>query len=217
MLEILTKGGWVMYAILTCSIIAVAVTLERLVFYILTREGYKPFLRELKKHILQGNIQEAIKFAMNKKTAISRISVGYLCNIHLGKEELEEILYQIGSEELKKMEQHLPVLSAIAHLTPLMGLLGTVLGMIICFQELQTLGGQADVTALAGGIWAALLTTAFGLIIAIPVTAIHHYFENDVNNRNDEIHHLISELHIIFNEKEINGKREALNEVIQAK
>ena len=92
-------------------------------------------------------------------------------------------MYQTGSEEVKKMEVRLPVLAAIAHLTPLLGLLGTVLGMIICFQEIYSLGGQADVTALAGGIWRALLTTAFGLIVAIPVTAIHHYFESLVNNR----------------------------------
>jgi biopolymer transport protein ExbB len=75
-----------------------------------------------------------------------------------------------------------------------MGLLGTVLGMISTFQVIESAGGQADVSALAGGIWVALLTTAFGLVVAIPVVAVYHYFENTAGKRADEMQYLISEL-----------------------
>jgi biopolymer transport protein ExbB len=70
--------------------------------------------------------------------------------------------------------------------------------MINTFQEISRLGGEADMAALAGGIWQALLTTAFGLIVAIPVAAFHHYFQNLVDNRVSEIETRISELNILF-------------------
>jgi len=84
------------------------------------------------------------------------------------REVLEESIHAAATHEIRNLEKHLPVLSAIASLAPLMGLLGTVLGMILTFQEISRLGGQADMAALAGGIWQALLTTAAGLLVAIP-------------------------------------------------
>ncbi|MFC1670394.1 MotA/TolQ/ExbB proton channel family protein [Spirochaetota bacterium] len=198
MIDIFNKGGPVMYIILICSIGALAVTLERAAYYLMTRGNYRVFLMELKSIIKKGNVAGAIEFAGKSKNIMGKIARNYLNNYTFSKDKLEEIMYQTGSEEVKKMEVRLPVLAAIAHLTPLLGLLGTVLGMIICFQEIYSLGGQADVTALAGGIWRALLTTAFGLIVAIPVTAVHHYFESLVNNRSDEMQHLVTELNIEF-------------------
>ena len=99
---------------------------------------------------------------------------------------------------MRSLEKHLPILAAITALAPLLGLLGTVLGMINTFQEISRLGGEADMAALAGGIWQALLTTAFGLIVAIPVAAFHHFFQNLVDNRVSEIETRVSELNILF-------------------
>ncbi len=200
MLDMLNRGGWVMYAILVSSIIAVAVIIERLLYYSQTGKSYNRFLAELKSFLNADDIKGAIDFAINSGGAIGDITGAYLNNFKTRQKKLEEILYQRGSEQLKKLESRLPALSAIAHLAPLMGLLGTVIGMINCFQEIYALGGQADVTQLAGGIWEALLTTAFGLIVAIPVTALHHYFENIVNRRSDEMQHVVSELNIFFDQ-----------------
>ncbi len=202
MLDMLNRGGWVMYAILVCSVVAVAVAIERSLYYLRTGNSYSKFLNDLKSFLGADDIQGAIGFAINSGTVFGEITGAYLTNYKTRKKKLEEILYQRGSEELKKLETRLPSLSAIAHLTPLMGLLGTVIGMIKCFQEIYSIGGQADVTQLAGGIWEALLTTAFGLIVAIPVTALHHYFDTLVNKRSDEMQHLISELNIFFDDKE---------------
>lgn len=200
MLDMLNRGGWVMYPILICSIVALAVAIERSLYYSRTGKSYKTFLFDLKSYLKADNIKGAIVFAINSGTAIGEIAGSYLKNYKTGKEQLEEILYQRGSEEVKKLESRLPALSAIAHLAPLMGLLGTVTGMIKCFQEIHSIGGQVDVTQLAGGIWEALLTTAFGLIVAIPVTALHHYFDNIVGKRSDEMQHLVSELNIFFHD-----------------
>jgi biopolymer transport protein ExbB len=203
MFDMLNRGGWVMYAILVCSIVGVAVAIERSLYYLRTGNSYNKFLTDLKVYLKADDIQGAIGFAVSSGTVIGEIARAYLVNYQTSKKKLEEILYQRGSEQLKKLESRLPALSAIAHLTPLMGLLGTVIGMIKCFQEIYSIGGQADVTQLAGGIWEALLTTAFGLIVAIPVTALHHYFDNIAGRRSDEMQHLISELNIYFDEPEI--------------
>ena len=206
MIELLNKGGWVMYPIFFCSIGALAVALERLIYYLWTKENYKTFLREVKKYISAKDVKGAIHFCRARHTALSRITAVYLRHINRKQLVFEDILHRTGSQELKRLEQRLPILAAIGHLTPLMGLLGTVLGMIACFQKIQSMGGQADVNALAGGIWVALLTTAFGLIVAIPVMATYHFFENLVNNRSDEMQYLISELNQLFNIHPVDKK-----------
>jgi biopolymer transport protein ExbB len=200
MFDLLYRGGWIMYPILICSIVAGAVAIERVLYYLRTGKPYSKFLADLKSYLKADDIKGAIGFALKSSTAIGEITGAYLKYYKSRKEKREEILYQLGSEEVKKLESRLPVLSAIAHLAPLMGLLGTVIGMIKCFQEIHSIGGQADVTRLAGGIWEALLTTAFGLLVAIPVTALHHYFENIVGKRSDEMQHVITELNIYFEE-----------------
>ena len=199
MSALLIKGGWVMYPILLCSVTALAVVAERFIYYFWTKENYKVFLREIKKYLSAKDIKAAIRFSRARRTALSRIAMVYLRNINRKQQVLEDILHRTGSQQLKKMEERLPVLAVIAHLTPLMGLLGTVLGMITCFQKIQSIAGPADVNSLAGGIWTALLTTAFGLIVAIPVMAAYHFFENLVSNRADQMQYLISELNQIFN------------------
>ena len=187
-----------MYPILFCSVVAVAVILERLIFYLWTKENYKNLLDGIKQHILSKNIDGANHFTGKRHTALGRIALLYLNNIHRERRIFEDLLFQKGSKELKSLEQRLSLLAVIGHLTPLMGLLGTALGMITCFQQIESSGGQADVNALAGGIWVALLTTAFGLIIAIPVMATYHFFENLVNDRSDKMQQLISELNDMF-------------------
>lgn len=199
MFDFIEQGGWVMYAILSCSIVGLAVIIEKTLFYIYKKDNYYKFLIEVKEKISNKNIDSAIQLAKKKNTIIRKIAVQYLENINSIKTRREEILYQTGSDELNKYEAKLSVLSAIAHLAPLMGLLGTVLGMIECFKKIEFLGGQANVTELAGGIWVALLTTAYGLIVAIPIVAINHYFKNLVDKKANEVQHLITELNIIFN------------------
>ena len=210
MLDLINKGGWMMYPIFFCSIAALAIVLEKLIYCLWTKENYKTFLREIKKKISAKDIKGAIQFARLKHTALSRITVVYLRNIKRNQLVFEDILHRTGSQELRRLEQRLQVLAAIGHLTPLMGLLGTVLGMITCFEKIQSMGGQADVNALAGGISVALLTTAFGLIVAIPVMAVYHFFENLVNNRSDEMQYLISELNQILNIHPVDRKTKEL-------
>jgi biopolymer transport protein ExbB len=93
---------------------------------------------------------------------------------------------------LEQLENHLNTLAAIARISPLLGLLGTVTGMILAFKQVEALGGQVNVEVLAGGIWEALLTTAVGLSIAIPTMAAFNYFEARVEKTRSRMQYFIS-------------------------
>jgi biopolymer transport protein ExbB len=95
--------------------------------------------------------------------------------------DIEAEVSRVGSAEIRNLESWLRGLSGIAHLSPLLGLLGTVMGMITAFIRLEEAGSKVNPSILAGGIWEALLTTAFGLIIAIPAMAAFYYLEGEVD------------------------------------
>ena len=212
MFDLLQQGGWIMYVILGCSVIAMMLVLERLIYFAWTQERYKPFLRKIKQYISQKDIKSAITFAREKHSCLSRLAVVYMRNLKRNPEVLSDILHRTGSQEIERAERRLAGLAVIGHVTPLLGLLGTVIGMITCFKQIQAMGGQADVNVLAGGIWVALLTTAFGLTVAIPVNAAYHYFENQANKRANQLQYLISELNQTFNIHTIDKSSEELKE-----
>ena len=142
MIGLLNDGGWVMYVILFCSIIALAITFERSYIFFCSWERYKDFIKDLAGFFERNDMKGAVAFTKERKTLIRKVAHTYLANMDRKKENLEELLFQEGNAEIKKMERRLPVLSAVSHLTPLMGLLGTVLGMIKCFQDLFFPDGQ---------------------------------------------------------------------------
>ncbi len=198
MLELLTRGGPVMYFILASSIVAVAIAIERVIYYRLTRCQHKLLMNAIGELVGQRKLSEAIARTEKFKSAIGRITHVYLKNVSKGEEILEESVNVESQHLIIMLEKHLPILSAIGNLAPLMGLLGTVIGMIYVFKDIAALGGQADINVLAGGIWQALLTTAFGLIVAIPVTGFYHYFQNLVDERIARIERRVSELNLLF-------------------
>lgn len=195
MIEFLSKGGWVMYVIFTCSVFAFAVIIERIVYFSRNKNNYDLFINKLKNLLLEKKVSDALDYSTQDESHLGKIASIYMENYNSDKDEIDEILFITGNKEIKKMEKGMLFLSLTGRLTPLLGLLGTVLGMILCFQEIHATKGMADVAALAGGIWEALLTTAFGLIVAIPVMAVHSFFEKIVTTRSDEMQHLIAELH----------------------
>jgi biopolymer transport protein ExbB len=198
MFEILNKGGWVMYLIFLCSVLALAVIFERIHFYKKNHVVYDEFLVALRENLSKSSVKDALEYFRRSSSYLATITRDYLENINSSRKTLDDYLFHSGNKIVMMLENRLSFLSAIGHLAPLMGLLGTVLGMISCFRDIHATGGQADVTALAGGIWEALLTTAFGLIVAIPVIASHHFLENYVDRRTNDIQSLVSELDLIF-------------------
>jgi biopolymer transport protein ExbB len=200
MLSLFRQGGWVMYPLLAFSVIALAVILERMIFYLSSRAGSIRAVEEIAAlHKECGDWKAAAKdFAKhNKRVYFLPIVTVYFDALNESSQLVEECLFTQAKEIVMVNERRLPILSSIAAAAPLFGLFGTVLGMIEVFQKLAALGGRADVALLSGGIWVALLTTAFGLLIAIPSLLAHYYFSRLAGGRSDYMELLISRLNVI--------------------
>ena len=165
-IELIVKGGVVMYPIILCSIIALAVFLDRL--WVLRRSRIIPsgFINDVEELIRNRNIKDALKMCDNDDSSIAKIFFAGLKNTGRGMWLVKESIEERGGREGVILEKNVGILATIANLTPLLGLLGTVSGMIKTFKVLSQGGGNPSL--LAGGIAEALITTAAGLCIAIP-------------------------------------------------
>jgi len=182
MFEFFLKGGFLMWPILLCSVMAFAIVLERLWYFCRIKTNVGNLTAQVKKILQEGKLEEAERLCKETRGPVAYIlAVG----IHIHKRaypEKEKIISRAGSKELRKLEKNLRGLGIIAHISPLLGLLGTVTGMIKCFMKIQELGGRVDAQVLAGGIGEALITTAAGLSVAIPAIIFYHYFEGKVDS-----------------------------------
>jgi len=233
MIELIQQGGVVMWPIAFFAFITVVVLMDRALFFKLTNVRYSKF----KDHLLDkidaqhlhelefskkytgdagGEKQSSLKKILGKISILqwnsspyTKIAHGYAVNIEKGERSRDEALKRIGSEEIEKMEKHFKILSSISVVAPLMGLLGTVMGIIQSFQTIQQMGGQVDVNALAGGIWVAMITTAAGLIVAIPAQLGYLYFDKLVTERSNRMSYIITYL----NEKFFEEKNSTINPI----
>ena len=178
-----------MYAILACSIVSLALAVERLIYY----RQHRLFPDELLKKI-SVSPQDAEDILRGETTSLGEMGQILLAGQGNDPELMEENLLRKGTEIRDGLEQNLHILALIGRITPLMGLLGTVMGMITVFKAIEQTGGSASGAQLAGGIWEALLTTAFGLIVAIPTLAVQSLFEKGLDSRMEKLEAFITEL-----------------------
>lgn len=179
--ELFLRGGILMWFILLCSIIALAVIIERWIVIRKAQVDPQRFLLQLKVVLQRGDIHAGIDFCAKTKAPIANILKHGLIKYEEGPERVREAIENAGKEEAYYLEERLGVLANIAGIAPLLGFLGTVTGMIGAFRTIEVLGGTATPGHLAGGIWEALLTTAFGLIVGIPTLGFYNYFISKVN------------------------------------
>ncbi|HKK54774.1 MotA/TolQ/ExbB proton channel family protein [Marinobacter sp.] len=175
MFELLKAGGILMVPILACSIIALAIVLER--FYTLRASRVAPqqTINELWRWIKKKELSGRKLKALQGSSPLGRILAGGLMNARHGREIMKESIEHEASQVIHDLERFLNPLGTVATITPLLGLLGTVIGMIKVFAEIQ-LAGVGNAGNLAGGISEALITTASGLSVAIPALICHRYF-----------------------------------------
>jgi len=180
MIELIVKGGVFMYPIIFCSIVALAVFIERIL--LLRRKKIIPddFIRQVEELIKKEKFSEAVFLCQNNLSSISKIFLAGLKNAKKGMWLVKEAIEERGSREALILEKHVSILATIANLTPLLGLLGTVSGMIKTFKviSVQGIGNPAP---LAGGIAEALITTAAGLSVAIPTLVGHRFLKDKAN------------------------------------
>ncbi len=177
MLEIFVKGGPLMYPILTCSVLALAIFLERLWTYFRVSSGIHVLVRDVEGLVLKERIDEAIIVCQRSGTPLARILIAALRNAGKPREQLKVAVEEVGAREAAPLERYLGLLGTIASISPLLGLLGTVFGMIEAFNVIA-LQGHGTPASLGGGISQALITTAAGLAVAIPILLAHKYLSS---------------------------------------
>ena len=183
--RIFLAGGPVMWPILICSIFAVAIILEK--FWCLhkikidTQEFLAAILEKMKRH----QVKEALQICDTTNSPISNILKAGILKYDRQRIQIKEAIEDASLYEIPRLEKNLSLLATIAHISPLLGLLGTVTGMVRCFQTIQakaTAFSPVSPGNLAGGIWEALLTTVAGLVVAIPTYVAYNYLVSRINN-----------------------------------
>ena len=180
MFEIVKAGGWLMLPIIACSVGALAIVSERL--WVLREKRVIP--RNLVAQIWQwardGELNETRVRALQQSSPLGKVLAVGLINRHHEREVMKESIEEAGRAVVHDLERFLNALGTIAAVTPLLGLLGTVIGMIAVFTTITTVG-VGNPSQLAGGISQALITTASGLSVAIPSLIFHRYFHGKID------------------------------------
>lgn len=177
--ELFDLGGAIMWPILASSVLALALFIERL-WSLRRRYLMSDALdRALSAHLEARDIKAAEALVRADLTPFGRVAAAALRHRNGSRAAIKEAMTESGDIALARLERFLPTLSTIAVVAPLLGLLGTITGMIEVFGEVEK-AKQADIGMLAGGIWEALITTGFGLIVAIPVLIAHRFLEGRI-------------------------------------
>ncbi len=182
--EFLSKGGWLMIPIGLCSLVALAFFLERI--WSLQRSKVMPprFLEVVMKLLREGRYKEAEALCHTNDSHVAAVLEAGIRYQGRDRAIVKEVMEEVGQREVHYMERFVGAVGAVATISPLLGLLGTVTGMISVFQRVvnQTAAGQAaDAGALANGIWEALITTAAGLTVAIPAYLAYRYINGTID------------------------------------
>ncbi len=198
MFEIIKSGGLMMLPIILCSIVAMAIICER--FWSLQKKKIIPaeLVPRVWKLSRDNKLDDMTVRRLKVSSPLGAILAAGLINSRFGREIMKESIEEIGRQVAHELERFLNTLGTIAAITPLLGLLGTVIGMIKVFSAIMV-HGVGDPGILAGGISEALITTAAGLTVAIPSLIFHRYFEGLVDelvlNMEDESLKLIEMIH----------------------
>ena len=181
MVEIVRAGGWLMQPILLCSILAIAIVIER--FWTLSAARISPkYVLAQVWTWLKNNQLDSVKLTeLRLSSPLGQILAAGLLSSKYGRAAMIDSIEQAAAQVVHDMERYLNTLGTIAAITPLLGLLGTVVGMIRVFSEIMLLG-TGNANALAGGISEALITTAAGLTVAIPTYMSYRYFSRKVES-----------------------------------
>jgi biopolymer transport protein ExbB len=178
--EIIDKGGPIVWVLLVYSLIATTLVIERMLRFVLMDRLPGDFEQGLATAFAQNGVESYLAALKGPDARIMQA----ICNARAdGVMDLESVASRIGSAELVKMERGFRTLSILGHTALLLGLLGTIIGMIKAFMVIEMAGGRVDSQALAGGIWEAMLTTGVGLAVAVPILLLLHVLESAADRR----------------------------------
>lgn len=202
MVDILEQGGVIMWIIISLSVVAAVIIIERLLFFRKIRLDEEKMINRLKSTLQKSHFDEALSICENNPSPITNLMRVGIEHRSYPSETIKQTILDAANLEIPSMEKHLPALGTITHIAPLLGLLGTVTGNISAFGVLGRLGSVGDPGLLAKGIAEALLTTAAGLIVAIPAIIFYNYLANKVNHIIIRLENRVNELVLL-----LGGKR----------
>lgn len=172
-------GGWVMHLITACSILALATIVQKALAFRRLRADRADLLAAVRKSLLNGEIGEAVRLCEESPGPTASVLRAGLQRAGTSREEVERAMEAAGAREIERLERFLGLLGTLVHLTPLLGLFGTVSGMIVAFDALYE-HGLSDPPRIARGVSMALHTTAWGLAVAFVALPFHNFFASRV-------------------------------------
>lgn len=187
------KGGPLMYPLLLCSILSLAIIIERSVYYFIIGRRNKNLIRGIENALAHKDWSVLRKIIENYSSPLANVLLTGLNKFNEGKENMEKTMEATGLLEVSRLERYLPILAAIASISTLLGFTGTVTGMIRAFTAIAETGISSP-AIVGSGIAEALITTAAGLIIAIPTIVFYYYFTHRVDRFVLEIEEYSQEL-----------------------
>lgn len=182
MFSLLQKSGPIGWLIISLSVFSLSIVIERLLYLRRIRIDSDEFLSGLSSMVRRSQIEKAITTCEQTEKPLANILKAGILKFSGKKEGIKEAIEDAGRQEIPLLERGLGTLATIAHISPLLGLLGTVIGMINTFQIIQHETYAVHPGDLAQGIWVALITTALGLSVAIPTYVAYNYLVTRVNN-----------------------------------
>lgn len=194
--QLLERGGPVVLIIGIMSIAALTVALLKFVQFIYLGVGRNRGASAALSRWISGHHDDALRLASKRVGSAPRVLSHAMQTLRTGAPEsaAREESERYAQDQLANLRRHLRVLEATSQIAPLLGLFGTVLGMMSAFQALQAAGADADPAALAGGIWVALITTAVRLAVAIPAGLVLHWFEGRIEKETEMLESVLSQL-----------------------
>ena len=171
---IIQKGGYLMYPIALCSVLALGIFLERLWTYVKARQEFRDLAHQVEPLVAKKRLEEAVASCHKSPSPLAQVFLAALRAAGRNRDQIKVVVEETGRREAAPLQRFLGLLGTIATISPLLGLLGTVLGMIRAFNVIASQGMGTPAT-LGGGISEALVTTAAGLTVAIPVILAHRY------------------------------------------
>jgi biopolymer transport protein ExbB len=205
--SLIIKGGVIMIPIIFLSIVGFAIILERLWTLWRVRLNIPPFAQEIFRSLERGQFQRALDRCEKARHPIADVFKLGILNRTLKREELESIMEREGDEQVQYLERYLGGLIVIIGVEPMLGFLGTIVGLIRAFMAWEQLGSNITVSALASGIYQAMITTAGGLIVAIPFYVVYHLIVNKIKSHAQEMTYYGNELIDILTRVKEGGVR----------
>lgn len=178
LIELFIKGGFAMWPLLATSVFGLAIMLDRAIVLLSSHVSFDGLIDRLRPLVRNRQIDHAVELLRGYRGPLAYVALVYLQHLSHPRELRDEIVGREASRQVARLEKRLTWLGTLASVATLLGLLGTVTGLVSAFHQIEVKAGHVQPGDLAAGIWEALITTVFGLVIAIPCLAAYHFLDN---------------------------------------